>query len=154
MNFVGAIAAYLTVNNFGRVSILLNSHWGMAVAHWILAVCIMFEYNFASVLLILVHIFIFQISEGPILWIYSAEVCYDSAFGLVTFGQFLNLFLISVVTEYIIAGLGNDGTFFFFGTMSFIGGIFIKIFVKETRGLNDQQKKQLYKPITSVQTEK
>ena len=89
-------------------------------------------------------------SEGPILWIYSAEVCHDAAFGLATFGQFLNLFFISMATEYMVASLDTSGTFFVFSACSFVGGIFIYLFVKESTGLTDKEKKNLYTKINKV----
>ena len=51
------------------------------------------------------------------------------------------MFIITAVTEYLIAGLGSSGIFYFFGVMAFLGGVFIHFFVKETKGLNDLQKK-------------
>ena len=113
----------------------------MAVDHFVLAICIYYEQNFAAVMLMVLFILFFQLSEGPTLWIYSAEICHDSAFGIVTLGKFLNMFIVSIASEYIIAGIGPHGTFFFFGSMSFVGGLFIYFFVKETKGLNDWQKK-------------
>lgn len=59
MNFIGALLAYFTVNNFGRVSVLIKSHFMMAAIHWVLAVCIIYEYNFAALMLILAFILIF-----------------------------------------------------------------------------------------------
>ena len=118
-----------------------------------MAICAYNEYNFAAIMILLVFILLFQLSQGPLFWIYSAEVCHDQAFGIVTFGIFLNLFIISIVTEYMIAGMGSHGLFYFYGGMTFLGGLFVHFFVKETRGLNEMQKKQLYKPIKAVQNE-
>jgi SP family facilitated glucose transporter-like MFS transporter 1 len=103
-------------------------------------------------MLILVFILAFQLSEGPILWIYSAETCRDEAFGFVTLGQFINLFVISMLTEYIVAWLKPHGTFFFFGIMTYIGGLYIFYFVKETKGLTDKEKKNLYSPINIIKS--
>ena len=38
------------------------------------------------------------------------------------------------------------GTFLYFGVICIIGGIFSMIFVKETKGLTDFEKKNLYTP--------
>jgi hypothetical protein len=74
-------------------------------------------------------------------------VCHDSAFGIVVLGQFFNMFIISFASEYMMAGIGPSGVFFVFGGFSLAGGVYIWAFVKETRGLTDLQKKQLYKPV-------
>ena len=86
MNFFGAACAYFFVKSFGRVQVLLWAHLVMGITQIILAVCIIYEQNLFAIILILIFIFTFQISEGPILWIYSAEVCHDSAFGIVVLG--------------------------------------------------------------------
>jgi hypothetical protein len=41
------------------------------------------------------------------------------------------------------------GTFLFFSVVSFVGAIFMFFFVKETKGLNDKEKKALYQPVNS-----
>ena len=38
--------------------------------------------------------------------------------------------------------------FFLFSFFSFLGGLFVYVFVKETKGLTDLEKKQLYKPVS------
>lgn len=39
------------------------------------------------------------------------------------------------------------GTFWFFAAFTFLGFLFVKFFVKETRGLTDIAKKNLYVPV-------
>jgi len=46
-----------------------------------------------------------------------------------------------MVTEYIIAYLKPEGYFFFLAVTNFLGGVFIKVFVKETSGLSSAEKK-------------
>ena len=53
----------------------------------------------------------------------------------------------------LIAGMGTVGLFQFYAGMTFVGGLYVKFFVKETRGLNQTQKKQLYKPRESAYIE-
>ena len=77
----------------------------MGAVHFSLGMCIIYKKNFEAVMLIITFIFFFQLSEGPILWIYSAEVCNDAAFGFAVFGQLFNLICIAAVTEYMIEGL-------------------------------------------------
>ena len=149
-NFVGALLAYFTVFNFDRVTCLFWGHVAMGLLHFGVSICILYEQNFVAVLLIVCFILVFQLSEGPILWIYSAEACHDSAFGFVTLAQFVNLSAVAVSFEYIMAGLSPHGTFFFLGGSSLAGAVFLKFFVKETRGLTDIEKKNLYRPVNKV----
>jgi hypothetical protein len=60
--------------------------------------------------------------------------------------HYLNGMEISLISEYLIEYLGASGTFLFFSGMNFIGFIFVFFFVKDTTGLSDKQKKELYMP--------
>jgi len=46
----------------------------------------------------------------------------------------------------VASSMGAHGMFFFFGSVTLLGAIFIALFVKETRGLSDLDKKALYFP--------
>lgn len=53
--------------------------------------------------------------------------------------------------EYLIASpLQVHGTFWLYGVLCAFGVAFVVIFLKETKGLTDQQKKDLYKPVRNV----
>ena len=134
---VGSFLAYLTVNNFGRVKVLVWCHAAMTILHFSLAFCILYEQNFLAVINIIVFILVFHLGEGSIVWIYSAEICQDAAFGFAVFGQFFNLIILSMTTEYLIAYLKPHGTFFLFGGITLTGGICIWLLAKETKGLTD-----------------
>ena len=50
-----------------------------------------------------------------------------------------------MTTEYIIAWIKPEGYFYLLAATNFLGGVFCKIFVKETAGLSSAEKKSLYK---------
>ena len=52
----------------------------------------------------------------------------------------------SLCTEYVMAGAGTHGFFYIFGSITLIGAIWCTIYVKESKGLSDQDKKSLYEP--------
>lgn len=89
---------------------------------------------------------IFGITEAPLIWIYSAEALNDTQFGVAVLGQTANLLFIAFITEYIIEWIKPEGLFFLFCGSTLIGGIYIKIFLIETQGLTDFEKKSLYLP--------
>ena len=71
----------------------------------------------------------------------------DAASGFATGAQFINLTLISLTFEYMInSSLKVYGTMWYFAGICLIGFIFCLIFVRETRGLNDKEKKLVYSP--------
>ena len=61
--------------------------------------------------------------------------------------QFIFMLQLSMSFEYQIGSpMGIHGTFWLFAGLSLLGFFFMLIFVKETRGLTDREKKTLYTP--------
>ena len=78
----------------------------------------------------------------------------DAACGFASSGQFINMIIISFTFEFMInSELQIYGTIWYFGLLTFIGFFFCIFFVKETRGLNDLEKKTLYSPKSSFEIE-
>ena len=59
---------------------------------------------------------------------------------------YMNGVEISLVSEYMIEYFNPEGFFLFFGLVSFCGYLFIISCMKETEGLTDKEKKELYLP--------
>jgi len=84
-------------------------------------------------------------------WLYVPEVCVDAGTGLAVAAQFINLTIISLTFEYMInSTLEVHGSIWYFSVFSFLGFLFCLIFIKETRGLSDIEKKTLYSPNFKV----
>jgi len=83
-------------------------------------------------------------------WVYVAEIAVDQAFGLITAAIFAVILLFSFTTPYLISGLGASGTFFLFGLLCFLGLIYIGVFLKETKGKTDREKKALFSPVNTT----
>ena len=141
INFISAFFSLFIIQYFGRVTILFYAHLFMGTVQLCLGICVIYEQNLASVILISVFMFTFAVTDGPIMWIYSAEVLQDSAFGYAVQGMFLMNLIITGVTEYILAEVGAQGLFFIFASFTYLGAAFAKIYLKETRGLTDAEKK-------------
>ena len=87
-----------------------------------------------------------MVTVGGLHWIYIPECLNDQQFSFVACIHYCNGIEIAMVSEYMFDTLGPDGTFLFYFTVSFMGLIFMFFFLKETHGLSDRQKKQLYMP--------
>ena len=95
----------------------------------------------------IVFIFSFNVSQGNVGFIYCAEVTVDQASGITMFHFFASLCLFAFTAEYMMGSfLQVPGTFWVFGFLNFLGFLFCIIFVKETMGLTDKEKKLLYTP--------
>ena len=79
------------------------------------------------------------------IWVYTAEVCVDSASGLAIAAKYINLTIISLTFEFMInSDLSVHGTIWYFAACNFIGFFFCVLCLRETRGLTDKQKKMVY----------
>jgi hypothetical protein len=78
---------------------------------------------------------------------YAAEVAVDTALGLCVLALFLSLLEKAITMEFMVhSAMGAQGMFFLLGGVTLVGAVFVAMFVKETKGLSDLEKKSLYTP--------
>ena len=136
------------VGYVGRKWIMVIGCFGMGFSHIMAGVSVMQTWHLVTFVCMIAYISLFNLTMANVSFLYTAEVAVDAAAGICIGAQFLNLIQISFTIEYMIDGfLQVYGTFFYFGIICIIGGIFSIIFVKETRGLTDLEKKNLYNPV-------
>ena len=94
----------------------------------------------------LAFIFFFQNSSGCITWLYCTEVAVDVVLGFVGFTGYLVVFILTLTTQFMMESdtLHAWGTFWMFGSISLISTVWFAVYLKETKYLNDKQKKSLY----------
>ena len=105
---------------------------------------------------IMINLFItfFHMSQGGVAWLYCSEVCIDAAMSFTSNGQFITLIIISFTFEYMInSSMGVHGSLWLFGIISLFGALFMLLFVRETRGKSDKEKKTLYTPLSKITLE-
>jgi len=82
-----------------------------------------------------------------VIWLYVPEVTIDASTGLAVASQFINMTMVSLTFEFMInSSLEVHGTIWYYSALTFLGCFFCIIFIKETRGLTDLEKKTLYSP--------
>ena len=119
----------------------------MAVFMFICGICVLKSYNLASFVFLCLFVMSFQLSQGSVAWLYIPEVCVDSASGFAASAQFINLTIISFTFEFMIKSpLKIYGSLWIFSALTIVGFLFVIFFVRETRGLNDLEKKSIYTP--------
>lgn len=147
VNWVGALLSPIPLSYFGRKTLLF---WGQIVMGLCLVLTGIFQMLDMSIPIIIslcCFITAFQFSQGPIAWMYAAEVAVDTALGLCVLALFLSLLEKAITMEFMVhSAMGPHGMFFLLGSVTLVGAIFIAIFVKETKGLSDIEKKSLYMP--------
>ena len=121
--------------------------WGVLLVSLSLVLCALsmqLQNGYAAVLFAVAFELSYGMTMGPVHWIYVPEILADMQFGVVTTLHYLNGVEMALTTEFMVDSWGPAGTFFFYGLINFAGFFFIMAFVKETHGLTDKQKKQLY----------
>jgi hypothetical protein len=75
------------------------------------------------------------------------EVGIDATLGICKMGMFSFQLLFVLLTPFLIKNLiGSTWTFVMFSFFSLCSTIFASCFIRETMGLNDKEKKKLYRP--------
>jgi len=75
----------------------------------------------------------FEISSGPITWLYMAEIMHDKSLGIAVVMNWTVNLGIAIGTPYLIDAVGDDNVgyiFIFLGAITFLGTLFIKCFMK------------------------
>ena len=115
---------------------------------------VVYEQYMTSFILINAFLAFYQLSQGPVGWVYISEVSVDASAGFVVAGLFINMIVVIVTFEYMInSWLQAFGSFLLYGGITLFGFFFFLCFLKETRGLTDIQKKLLYSPLNETMVE-
>ena len=144
---VAACLATLTIQIFGRRTILITGYFFMALSLLVCGYSVYEGRELAAFITLCFYIGTFDISQGSIAWLYVPEVTVDAAAGFATGAQYVNLMLVAFTFEFMInSSLNVHGTLMYYGGMTFLGFLFCLCCVRETRGLTDLEKKTLYTP--------
>lgn len=145
--FLATIPAVMYVDQVGRKPVLISGAFIMAACHFIVAALTgMYRHSWdthkaagwAACGFVWVFSVAFGYSWGPCCWILVAEIWPLSIRGkgisITASSNWMNNFIVGQVTPSMLTHI-SYGTFIFFGVFSLMGGLFIMIFVPETKGL-------------------
>ncbi|KAL4062757.1 general substrate transporter [Scleroderma yunnanense] len=145
--FLATIPAVIYVDQIGRKPVLISGAFIMAGCHLIVAILTGLFHNswdthksagWAACAMVWIFSIAFGYSWGPCCWILVAEIWPLSIRGkgisIAASANWMNNFIVGQVTPTMMTHLGF-GTFVFFGAFSFLGGVFVALFVPETKGL-------------------
>lgn len=143
--FLGALFAMFPARFFGRRTLVLIGHCLMSVFLISVGILSYNALNDAALAMIMLFLITYQLSDGSITYLYVTEVVVDNALGFCFLSLKGTALIISLTTEYIMkSSLHPYGAFWLYGGLATAGGIYSFLFMKETRGLSDKEKKQLY----------
>ena len=144
VNCVAVIGATFMLNFAGRRSLMF--FWTSACAVLIVAMGIVTIYKVGTAEIILTMAFVcaFEFAPGPIVWLYMGEILNDKGISVAVFLNWTLTMLVGLLTPTLINLIHTSGTFFLFGLFNTMAALFIFCFMKETKGLTDQEVKKLY----------
>lgn len=151
VGIVNALASLLStqiVKCFGRRTLVIWGHLGMAGTHAAVGYFASQSMNTGVIVGVLVFLMVYQNSSGPVAWLYATETSIDAAFGVCLFTLWGTVFVLSLVCPALMDedSLGPTNVFYIFAGLSFIGSIFCGTILVETQGLTDKQKKLIFTP--------
>lgn len=152
VNFASTFLATALIDRAGRKVLLYISSVTMTITLAILGTFFYVEYNlkidvstlgWLPLTCIMVYLLGFSLAFGPIPWLMMGEILpakiRGSAASICTAFNWLCTFTVTKTFQNIIDAIGPAGTFWLFGSISFIGLFFVVICVPETRGKSLEQ---------------
>jgi len=133
------------VRNFGRRTLHLVGHTLMALCHFIIAFTIAMKEGSAEIVFVCVFIFVYMNTAGPAGWAFASETCSDTGLALAVLTYYFWETFSSFSTEALMDNYPSY-TFVMYGCISIFAVVFVWIFMGETKGLSEKEKKEIFMP--------
>lgn len=146
VNFVSTFIATALIDRLGRKILLYISSIAMTINLWILGTYLYLKqmgyhtepYGWIPLVSCIIYVTSFSLGFGPIPWLMMGEILpakiRGSAASVATSLNWSCTFIVTKTFVDIMRLLGNYGTFWLFGTITFVSFIFTVMFVPETSG--------------------
>ncbi|OCF40875.1 monosaccharide transporter [Kwoniella heveanensis CBS 569] len=164
---VAVIVAFFVLDRAGRRIILLTGSTGLVISHSIVAAMIgTYSDNWAAhkvqawvgVAFIFCVMLSYGVSWGPVPWALPAEIHVSSrrakGVALTTASNWINNFIIGLITPPLVTATKGYGAFAFFAGFSFLSGLYTFFFVPETKGRSLEQMDTIFKSTTAIEDAK
>ena len=132
------------IDKFGRKSILLLGEVLCIITLLILAIFGFLDLSNPSKYIILVYMFSFGISLGPIVWLYLPEILPEKGVSLSVLANWVGVGIIGLFFPLVKHAIHIQGTFLIFLGCCVAGLFYIFIFVKETKGKSPEEIEEMF----------
>ena len=143
---LASVFCFILVPKFKRKTILVTGFILLAICLGLISYFMFEKQSLFCVITMNVFMVVNQLSAIGLVWIYIPEVTNDEQTGFASTVFYLNGVELSLVTEYMLESWRPQGMFLFYSVITFTGVFFIILGIKETSGLTDKQKKNLFIP--------
>lgn len=133
-NLLASLMATWTVKKFGRKTLLVWGHIGIALAHSGVAAFSLWGVDIGVLIMILSFLVIYLNTSGPISWIYASETTIDAAMGICLLVLWGTVFILSLICPIMMNphSIGPTGSFLILAGLSVLGTLYNWYFLKET----------------------
>ena len=145
VNFVFTLIAMAIIDRFGRKKLMLIGSIGLIVTlGWVSRIFFIRDFGHLTVvILLLIYIAFFAISQGAVIWVFISEIFPNQvrARGQ-SLGSFTHWFMASVIAftfPILTVHFGGGETFLFFTCMMILQLVFVIWFMPETKGKSLEQ---------------
>lgn len=146
VNWASTMATIPLLSKFGRKTLLIFGQIGMSISLIILGILAIKHQDTGIKVFTLFFVAFFELSIGPILWLYAAEIMTETGMAAASLITWIVTIIFGLFTNTLFDGITAEGVYFTFTGIALLGLLFIVFFVKETRGLSKDKIQSLYAP--------
>ena len=102
VNFVASFLSIFIVKVFKRKTLLIIGHILMGVCHILVGIFDIYGIDIGVVVMINLFCVSYEVTSGPIAWLYASETVVDSALGFCTLILYGTILLLSLTTNFLM----------------------------------------------------
>ena len=149
-NVIFTFVAIFTVDKWGRRALMYIGSIGLTIIYAFMGLGFMYHLSgWPMLLLVVLAIASYAMSLAPIVWVILSEIfparIRGAAMAISTFFLWVACFLLTYTFPLLNESLGAAGTFWTYGIICFLGFLFIRAYLPETKG---KQLEEIEKELT------
>lgn len=138
-NVIFTVIAMYFVDKWGRKALLLLGAFGLTLIYALMGAAYYFHISgFFLLVIVVLAIACYAMTLAPVMWIVISEIYPNKirgiAMSVATFALWTACFILTYTFPLLNKGLGAAGTFWLYGIICLLGGVFVMRSVPETKG--------------------
>lgn len=144
---LATVGGVILLGFVGRKTLMVINQFMIIIFLGVMFYASHYEKDTLELIMVVAYVIVFEFGPGPIVWLYISEICNDKATSVGTMINWSFTLIVSLLAPYMLDTWLKSYTWLVFAAISAVGLIFIITFMKETRGLSEDQVKRLYRPM-------
>lgn len=138
-NLIFTFVGIYTVDKLGRRALMLFGAFGLTLIYAIIGACYFFNVTgLALLVMVVLAIACYAMTLAPVTWVVLSEIFPNKvravAMALATFALWTACSVLTFSFPFLNKGLGAYGTFWLYGVICLMGGVYIWLKLPETKG--------------------